>query len=78
MVLAGGGVFVGGNKTPPAALKPPESPRYLVATGREREAAIVLGRILKDDIPAKIAEIRPTVDRAFFIKETKGIELQQM
>ena len=47
-----------------AALKLPESPRYLVATGRDREAAVVLGRILEDDIPAKIAEIRQTVDRA--------------
>jgi sugar porter (SP) family MFS transporter len=44
-----------------AALTIPESPRYLVAQGREQEASTVLAKILDGNISAKIAEIRQTV-----------------
>ncbi len=45
-----------------AALRIPESPRYLVAKGREVEAAKVLAKVDRDlDIPAKIHEIQETV-----------------
>jgi MFS transporter, SP family, sugar:H+ symporter len=45
-----------------AALRIPESPRYLVAKGREAEAAKVLAKVERDlDIPAKIHEIQETV-----------------
>jgi MFS transporter, SP family, sugar:H+ symporter len=46
-----------------AALMIPESPRYLVAQGREPEAANVLAKILGGNITAKIDEIRQTVLR---------------
>ncbi|MBD2449391.1 sugar porter family MFS transporter [Nostoc sp. FACHB-152] len=44
-----------------AALMIPESPRYLVAQGREPEAANVLGKIIGGNVLAKIEEIRQTV-----------------
>lgn len=44
-----------------AALMIPESPRYLVARGREQEAATILGKLLGGDVSSKIAEIRQTV-----------------
>ncbi|RCJ17544.1 MFS transporter [Nostoc sp. ATCC 43529] len=46
-----------------AALMIPESPRYLVAQGREPEAANVLTKILGGNALAKIEEIRQTVLR---------------
>jgi MFS transporter, SP family, sugar:H+ symporter len=46
-----------------SALMIPESPRYLVAQGREPEAANVLTKILGGDVLAKIQEIRQTVLR---------------
>jgi SP family sugar:H+ symporter-like MFS transporter len=39
----------------------PESPRYLVARGREQEAAIVLAKVEGGDVQAKVQEIRQTV-----------------
>lgn len=44
-----------------AALMIPESPRYLVARGREPEAAKVLDKILVGNVLAKVEEIRLTV-----------------
>jgi MFS transporter, SP family, sugar:H+ symporter len=44
-----------------AALNIPESPRYLVAQGREQEAASVLSKILNSDASATIEAIRQTV-----------------
>lgn len=44
-----------------AALMIPESPRYLVAQGREPEAANVLTKILGGNVLGKIEEIRQTV-----------------
>ncbi|BBD68171.1 sugar transporter [Nostoc commune NIES-4072] len=46
-----------------SALMIPESPRYLVAQGREPEAANVLTKILGGDVLTKIEEIRQTVLR---------------
>lgn len=46
-----------------AALMIPESPRYLVAQGREPEAAKVLNKIIGGNVLAKIEEIRQTVLR---------------
>jgi MFS transporter, SP family, sugar:H+ symporter len=43
------------------ALKIPESPRYLVAQGRRKEAAIVLEKVLGGDIQAKLEDIHRTV-----------------
>lgn len=45
------------------ALRIPESPRYLVAQGRDAEAAAVLARVVGGDTQAKVAEIRQTVLR---------------
>jgi sugar porter (SP) family MFS transporter len=39
----------------------PESPRYLVAKGRDGEARAVLGRIIGADAPHRVEEIRHTV-----------------
>jgi MFS transporter, SP family, sugar:H+ symporter len=44
-----------------AALTIPESPRYLVAQGREQEASTVLAKILDGNVASKIKEIRQTV-----------------
>lgn len=44
-----------------AALTIPESPRYLVAQGREEEASTVLAKILDGNIASKITEIQQTV-----------------
>jgi MFS transporter, SP family, sugar:H+ symporter len=44
-----------------AVLTIPESPRYLVAQGREQEASTVLAKILDGNVAAKIEEIRQTV-----------------
>jgi Na+/melibiose symporter-like transporter len=41
----------------------PESPRYLVAQGREAEAASVLAKVVGGDVQAKVQEIRQTVIR---------------
>ena len=46
-----------------SALMIPESPRYLVAQGREPEATKVLNKILKGNVREKIEEIRITVLR---------------
>ena len=45
------------------ALLIPESPRYLVAQGREAEAARVLAKVEGGDVQAKVADIRHTVLR---------------
>ena len=44
-----------------AALMIPESPRYLVARGRNQEAANVLAKVVGGDVHAKVQEISETV-----------------
>lgn len=46
-----------------SALMIPESPRYLVAQGKEQEASKVLGKILGGNVKEKVKEIRQTVLR---------------
>ncbi|WP_320006048.1 sugar porter family MFS transporter [Maridesulfovibrio sp.] len=44
-----------------AALMIPESPRYLIGTGREKEAGHILGRVLGESVVEKIEEIKFTL-----------------
>jgi SP family sugar:H+ symporter-like MFS transporter len=44
-----------------AALMIPESPRYLVARGRDQEAARILAKVEGGDVQAKVQDIRQTV-----------------
>lgn len=44
-----------------AAMMIPESPRYLIGTGREEEAEHILGRVLGESVIEKIEEIKLTL-----------------
>lgn len=46
-----------------SALMIPESPRYLVAQGREKQAAKVLAKVIGGNVEAKVEEIRLTVNQ---------------
>ena len=46
-----------------AVLNIPESPRYLVAQGKEQAASTVLAKIFDGDVASKIAEIHQTVSQ---------------
>ncbi len=56
------------------ALRIPESPRYLVATGRHDEARDVLGGVLKTGVDNRMSEIRRTViqDRRSSFSDLRG------
>jgi SP family sugar:H+ symporter-like MFS transporter len=57
-----------------AALRLPESPRYLVGKNRDDEAAVVLTAVAEDDVPGKIAEIRATLgtDEERSLRDLRG------
>ncbi|WP_182113482.1 sugar porter family MFS transporter [Actinotalea sp. JY-7876] len=56
------------------ALQIPESPRYLVARGRDKEARRVLGQVLKSGIDQRLAEIKRTVsiERRSSFRDLRG------
>ncbi|WP_188037406.1 sugar porter family MFS transporter [Actinotalea sp. JY-7885] len=56
------------------ALQIPESPRYLVARGRDKEARRVLGQVLKSGVDQRLAEIKRTVsiERRSSFRDLRG------